>query len=61
MILTLDSDRALLAQVSQNAARMARDWSLAVAPVLAWLKRREGPGSPGETGSEQPEGIQGRG
>ena len=61
MILTLDSDRALLAQVSQNAARMARDWSLAVAPVLAWLKRREGPGSLGETGSEQPEGIQGRG
>lgn len=42
MITALDKDRALLAQVSQNAAGMTRDWSLAVAPLLAWLKRREG-------------------
>ncbi|MBD9527789.1 glycosyltransferase [Paracoccus sp. PAR01] len=42
MIMTLDEDRSLLGQVSQNASRMARDWSLAVAPLLAWLKRQEG-------------------
>ncbi len=42
MITELDRDRALLAQVSRNSASMARDWSLATAPLLAWLKRRAG-------------------
>ncbi|WP_240602292.1 glycosyltransferase [Paracoccus endophyticus] len=42
MITALDKDRARLAQVSQNAARRARDWSLAVTPLLAWLDRLDG-------------------
>lgn len=41
-ITTLDKNRALLAQVSHDAACMARDWSQAVAPLLAWLNQREG-------------------
>ncbi|WJS86018.1 glycosyltransferase [Paracoccus sp. TOH] len=42
MIAALDKDRTLLTRISENAARMARDWSLTVAPLLAWLKRRQG-------------------
>ena len=41
-ILALDADRALLGRIAQNSARMARDWSLAVAPLSAWLNRKEG-------------------
>lgn len=41
-IMALDGDRALLARMSRDAGRMARDWSLAIAPFLAWLRRREG-------------------
>ncbi|HWL57097.1 MAG TPA: glycosyltransferase [Paracoccus sp. (in: a-proteobacteria)] len=52
-ILALDQDRARLAQVSQNAARMARDWSTAVAPLLAWLENGEGGPTAAEDQVEQ--------
>ena len=40
-ILALEADRDLLGQVSCDADRMARDWSLATQPLLVWLNRRE--------------------
>ncbi|SMO97826.1 glycosyltransferase [Paracoccus laeviglucosivorans] len=52
-IMLLDADRRLLAQVSRDADRMARDWSLAVAPLLVWLNRREGGPAAEEEGVEE--------
>ena len=42
-VIALDQDRELLAQIARQSAGMARDWSLATAPLLAWLRRREAP------------------
>lgn len=40
-IMALDRDRSLLRRMSRDAGRMTRDWSQAIAPLLAWLHRRE--------------------
>ncbi|MDT1064525.1 glycosyltransferase [Paracoccus sp. CPCC 101403] len=52
-ILRLDADRPLLARISGDADRMARDWSLAIAPLLVWLNRTEVGPAADATGTEE--------